>query len=172
MGRTTPLPPDGDRHWRKRAWLAVACALVFCGLTFLVDWDAGTLTPARAVLWLAMAAAVLTVLLPQRVSAGPGWLAIRGPVRGHMVRTDALTDIRQYPGVSGHLVLRDTQGHRLELDPRVLVANPLLWHDLDTGARRSRERGTLWEGTEVLERLGREIDDATARAVLRESGIS
>ncbi|MFD9006834.1 hypothetical protein ACFV0T_38855 [Streptomyces sp. NPDC059582] len=172
MERTAPLPPDGDRHWRHGARFAVGCALVFCGLTFLLDWNAGTLTPARALLWPGLSVVLLLVLLPQRVTAGSGWLAVRGPVRGHVIRTDALTDIRQYPGVSAHLVLRDAYGQRLELDPRVLVANPLLWHDLDTGVRRSRERGTLREGSEVLARLGREIDDATARAVLRESGIS
>jgi hypothetical protein len=89
-----------------------------------------------------------------------------------MVHTDALAAVRQYEGVSSHLVLRDVHGHSLELDPRVLAANPLLWHELDTGVRRSLERGTLRHGADVLDRLGRRIDDETAQAVLRESGLS
>ncbi|CAM5241091.1 hypothetical protein [Streptomyces aurantiogriseus] len=113
---------------------------------------------------------MLVVLLPHRVTAGPGWLAVRGPLHRRAVRTDALTAVRQYTGVSAHLVLRDAHGHRLELDPRVLVDNPLLWHQLDTGVRRSLERGTLRQGADVLERLGHEIDDRITRAVLKASG--
>ena len=166
--------PDhtGDRHWRGGARLAAGCALAFGVMTVLVDWDAGTLTPARALLWLALAAGVFAVLLPHRVTAGPGWLAVRGPVRRRMVRTDALTGLRQYGGVSSHLVLRDACGHRLELDPRVLVANPLLWHELDTGVRDSLEKGTLGrQGADVLRGLVHLIDDETALSVLRASGI-
>lgn len=162
----------GDRHWRGSARLAVSCALLFCAMSLLVDWDAGSLTPLRALLWVAMSAAVCVVLLPQRVSAGPGWLAARTPWRRHLVHTDALAAVRQYEGVSSHLVLRDVHGHSVELDPRVLAANPLLWHELDTGVRRSLERGTLRQGADVLDRLGRRIDDETAQAVLRESGLS
>lgn len=150
----------------------MACALVFCALTFLVDWDARTLTAPRALLWLALSAAVLAVLLPERVTAGRGWLLVRGPLRRRAVRTDALVSVRQYDGVTAHLVLRDVHGHRLELDPRVLAANPLLWHELDTGVRRSVEQGTLIQGTDVLRRLGEQIDGETAREVLRASGLS
>jgi hypothetical protein len=88
------------------------------------------------------------------------------------VHTDALTVVRQYGDVSARLVLRDAHGHWLELDPRVLVANPLLWHELDTGMRHSTERGTLRQGTDVRRHLGHLIDDETARSVLRASGIS
>ncbi|MEW2396163.1 hypothetical protein [Streptomyces sp. NPDC046862] len=172
MRPSGPPSPAGDRHWRGSARLAVACALVFCALTFLVDWDAGTLTAPRALLWLALSAAVLAVLLPQRVTAGHGWLLVRGPLRRRAVRTDALVSVRQYDGVTAHLVLRDVHGHRLELDPRVLAANPLLWHELDTGVRRSLEQGTLIQGTDVLHRLGEQIDGETAREVLRASGLS
>ncbi|KUL42673.1 hypothetical protein [Streptomyces regalis] len=42
-------------------------------------------------------------------------------------------------GVAQRLVLRDTDGERLVLDPRVLVANPLLLHHLDQGVHRSLE---------------------------------
>ncbi len=112
------------------------------------------------------------VLLPQRVSAGPGWLAVCTSWRRHIVRTDALTAVRQYDGISSHLVLRDVYGHHLELDPRVLTVNPLIWHELDTGARRSLERGTLRQGAEVLHQLGDRIDEETVQAVLRASGLS
>lgn len=172
MRGSTPPAPAGDRHWRGSARFAVSCALTFCAMALSVDWDAGTLAPSRALLWLALSTALFTILLPHRVTAGPGWLAVRGPVRRRMIRTDALTGVRQYDGVTSHLVLRDVYGHRLELDPRVLAANPVLWHELDTGVRRSLERGTLREGTDILERLGHQIDDTTAQAVLRASGIS
>lgn len=141
-------------------------------MSLLVDWDAGSLTPLRALLWVTLASAACAVLLPQRVSAGPGWLAVRTPWRRRVVRTDALAAVRQYDGVSSHLVLRDVHGHRLELDPRILAADPLLWHELDTGVRRSLERGTLRQGADVLDRLGHRIDEETAQAVLRASGLS
>ncbi|MEH0574627.1 hypothetical protein QBA54_09070 [Streptomyces sp. B21-108] len=172
MRRSGPTDPAGDRHWRGGARFAVSCALVFCAMTLLVDWDAGSLTLLRAGLWATLSTAVGAVLLPPQVSAGPGWLVIRTPWRRCMVRTDALTTVWQYDGVSSHLVLRDAYGGRLELDPRVLTANPLIWHELDTGVRRSVERGTLRQGADVLERLGHRIDDDTAQAVLRASGLS
>jgi hypothetical protein len=172
MRRSGPLDPTDDRHWRGSARFAVGCALVFCAMTLLVDWDADTLTPLRTLLWITLSAAVLAVLLPHRVSAGHGWLAVRGPWRRRMVRTDALAGVRQCGGIAPHLVLWDTYGHRLELDPRVLAANPLIWHELDTGLRRSIERGTLRQGADVLHRLGHRIDDDTAQAVLRASGLS
>jgi hypothetical protein len=166
-----PLAPVGDRHWRGSARLAATCALVFCTLSLLVDWDAGSLTLLRALLWLTLSATVLVILLPPRVTAGPGWLAVRTLSRRHVVRTDALVAVRQYGGVSSYLVLCDTHGGRLELDPRVLAANPLIWHELDTGVHRSVERGTLRQGADVLEQLGHRIDEDTARAVLRASGL-
>ncbi|WP_030340381.1 hypothetical protein [Streptomyces sp. NRRL S-1022] len=172
MGRSGPPGAAGDRHWRGSARLAAGCALLFCALSLLIDWDSGSLTPLRALLWVTLSAAVCAVLLPQRVSAGSGWLAVRTPWRRHIVRTDALAAVRQYDGVSSHLVLRDVYGHRLELDPRVLTANPLIWHELDTGVRRSLERGTLRQGSEVLHRLGDRIDEETVQAVLRASGLS
>ncbi|MEW1779528.1 hypothetical protein [Streptomyces sp. NPDC086777] len=172
MERSGPAAPAGDRHWRGSARLAVGCALVFCAMAFLVDWDAGSLTPLRALLWFTLSAAVCALLLPPRVSAGPGWLAVRTPWRRRIVHTDALTAVRQYDGVSSHLVLRDTFGNRLELDPRILAASPLLWHALDTGFRHSLDRGTLRLGADVMERLGHRIDGETVQAVLRASGLS
>lgn len=87
-------------------------------------------------------------------------------------RLSAAGTVWRYDDVSSHLVLRDGFGHRLELDPRVLTADPLLWHELDTGVRRSVERGTLLQGADVLNDLGHSIDDETARAALRASGLS
>ncbi|MCX4460898.1 hypothetical protein OOK58_52720 [Streptomyces sp. NBC_01728] len=172
MQRSGPVSPAGDRHWRGSARLAVGCALAFGTLSALVDWDAGTLTAPRAALWSALSVAVFAVLLPQRVTAGQGWLMARGTLRRRAVRTDALVSVRQYDGVSAQLVLRDAYGHRLELDSRVLSANPFLWHELDTGVRRSLEKGTLLQGEDVLRRLAEQIDGETAQAVLRASGLS
>lgn len=172
MQRSGPLVPAGDRHWRGAARFAVTCALTFCAMALLVDWDAGSLTPLHALLWITLSAAVLAILLPHRVAAGPGRLAVRTLWRRHMVCTDALVGVHQHGGVSAHLVLKDAYGHRLELDPRALTANPLIWHELDTGVRRSLEHGTLHHGADVLERIGHEIDDETVRAVLRASGLS
>ncbi|MFC5217981.1 hypothetical protein [Streptomyces coerulescens] len=173
MDGSRPRPaPTGDRHWHDSARFAAGCAATFFGLTLLVDWDGHTLTPPRTLLWLVMTSVLFTILLPQRVTAGPGWLAVRGLVRRQAVRTDELVTVRQYGDVSAHLTLRDADGRRLDLDPRVLLSNPLLWHELDTGVRRSRAGGTLLEGIDVLERLRHEIDDATAEAVLNASGIS
>ncbi|WP_194294069.1 hypothetical protein [Streptomyces sp. RB17] len=92
-----------------------------------------------------------------RTEAFAGRLAVGTPWHKRRVRTDALVSVRQYDGVSCHLVLRDTHGHRLELD---------------TGVRRSLERGTLPRGADVVYRLGHRIDDETVRAVLRASGLS
>ncbi|MGW3124020.1 hypothetical protein ACWDBW_44115 [Streptomyces sp. NPDC001107] len=172
MRRSGPAGSAGDRHWRGSARLALCCALAFGAMSLLVDWDAGSLTPLRTLLWVTLSTAVCAVLLPPRVSAGPGWLAVRTPWHLRVIHTDALTAVRQYDGVSSHLVLRDVHGHALELDPRVLAANPLLWHELDTGVRRSLERGTLRSGADVMERLGQHIDDDTVHAVLRASGLS
>ncbi|MFJ9559394.1 hypothetical protein ACIRQQ_05045 [Streptomyces fuscichromogenes] len=172
MRRSGPAGSAGDRHWRGSARLAVSCALVFCAMSVVVDWDAGSLSPLRALLWITLSAAVCAVLLPPWVTAGPGWLAVRTPCRRQVIHTDTLTAVRQYDGVSSHLVLRDVHGHRLELDPRTFAANPLLWHELDTGVRRSLRRGTLRQGADVVERMGHRIDDETVQAVLRASGLS
>ncbi|MFJ3673231.1 hypothetical protein ACIPSE_42900 [Streptomyces sp. NPDC090106] len=167
-GRT----PIGDRHWLSGAHLAATCALVFASAALLVDWNAGTLTTTRALLWLTLSAVLCAVLLPLRVTAGPGWLAVDGLVTHHRVHTDALVAVHLSGTVSTHLLLRDTDGNRLRLDLHVLLANPLLWHELDTGARHSLADGTLDQGTDVLRELRHEIDDETALSVLKASGIS
>lgn len=172
MQRREAADPVGDRHWSSSARLAVTCALMFCAMSLLVDWNAGSLTPLRTLLWCALSATVCTVLLPPQVSAGPGWLAVRTTFRRQVIHTDALTAVRQYDGASSHLVLQDAHGHALELDPRVLSANPLLWHELDTGVRRSLDHGTLQQGADIVKRLGHRIDNETLEAVFRASGLS
>jgi hypothetical protein len=161
----------GDRHWSGSARFALWCTLAFYGPAMLLDRAAGTLTLQRAGLWTLLAALILVVLLPPRVTAGEGWLAVQGFVRKRRVRTDALVEVRQHEGISAHLLLRDADGRWVELDPRVLAASPLLWHAVDAGARRSRERGTLRSGTDVLQRLSERIDGEQAQAVFRASGL-
>ncbi|MFF3950377.1 hypothetical protein ACFYYN_37055 [Streptomyces sp. NPDC001902] len=172
--RTAPRPGQqgivGDRHWRADLRRALGCAVAFLCLAVPLDAVAGTLTPRRAALWLVLALIVLALLHRARVTAGDGWLAVRGTLRERRVRIDALTVVRQSAGVSRHLVLWDAHGRWLELDPRVLEANPLLWHRLEADVRRSRTAGTLREGSAVLGRLGERIDGSTARAVIDASG--
>lgn len=162
-----------DRGWRRDARRAAGCALAFWAAATLLDLAAGTLTPVRAALWTALAAGLLAVLLPSRLSAGPGWLAARGLLRERRVRTDALVRVSRYGvGVAPTLLLRDADGRRLAVDPRVLAADPLLWHELDAGARASRAAGTLRGGDAVLRDLAARIDDPLARAVFTASGLS
>ncbi|MET7933024.1 hypothetical protein [Streptomyces sp. NPDC005322] len=161
----------GDRHWHADARCAVYCALAFAVSTTLLDWGSGGLTPLRADLWAALGAVLFMVLQPPRVTAGDGWLAVRGLLRERRVCTDALVAVCRYGSVTTRLVLRDAYGGFVELDPDVLVANPLLWHRLDAGARRSRERGTLRQGATVLRELGERIDGGTAHDVLKASGL-
>lgn len=146
-------------------------ALAFDGVTTLLDWASGGLTVGRADLWALLAVVAFTVLRPPRVTAGGGWLTVRGFVRVRRVRTDALTGVWQGGRIATRLLLRDVYGHRVALDMGVLIADPLLWHELDTGARRSLERGTLRHGTEILRLLGRSLDDTATRGILGASGL-
>ncbi|GAB7035541.1 hypothetical protein AB0G35_26050 [Streptomyces sp. NPDC021749] len=160
-----------DRHWRADVRRALQYSLAFVGLLMVLDGGEGSLTLPRAMLWAVLGIGVLAVFLPSRVAAGEGWLAVHGLVRERRVRTDALVSVRRYGGIAAHLVLRDTHGKWLELDPRVLEANPLIWHLLDAGARRSLASGTLRHGTQVLQELADRIDGQEARAVLTASGL-
>ncbi|MCB5908875.1 hypothetical protein [Streptomyces pinistramenti] len=177
--RTAPVAPAlaarrttaVDRHWRADARHALQYSLAFVGPLMLLDWGAGGLTLPRAGLWAALGILVLAVFLPSRVTAGDGWLAVRGLVRERRVRTDALVVVRCCGRTAVHLVLRDTDGQWLEVDLRVLDANPLIWHLLDAGARRSAERGTLCHGADVLRKLADRIDGREAHAVLKASGL-
>ncbi|MCQ4081227.1 hypothetical protein NGB36_11605 [Streptomyces sp. RB6PN25] len=160
-----------DRWWAVGARWAVYGAVVFLGLTTLFDWGSGGLTGLRIGLWATLGAMVFAVALPPRVTAGEGWLAVRTFVRTNQVRTDALVEVRRSGAIAMRLVLTDAYGGCVEVDPRILIDNPLLWHLLDAGARRSIERGTLLSGSAVLKELDERISGEAARAVFTASGM-
>ncbi|KIZ16497.1 hypothetical protein SNA_19425 [Streptomyces natalensis ATCC 27448] len=160
-----------DRHWRADARRAVQYSLAFVGPIMLLDRCSGGLTLPRAGLWAVLGLVVLAIALPSRVTAGDGWLAVRGLLGERRVRTDALVAVRQNGGIAVRLVLRDADGRWLKLDRQVLDANPLMWHLIDAGARRSVQRGTLRHGRQVLQELADRIDGQEARAVLTASGM-
>ncbi|GAA2652655.1 hypothetical protein [Streptomyces vastus] len=160
-----------DRYWERELRSAVFYGALLFGALVLLDWGLVGLTATRAVLWAALAVLLLIILTPPRVTAENGGLDARGLLSHHHVRTDCLVAVRMSEGVAQRLVLSDASGGRLVLDPRVLVANPLLWHELDQGARRSLEQGTLRSGMPVLERLRVRIDGEAWRGILRGSGM-
>ncbi|MFJ5214175.1 hypothetical protein ACIP98_05640 [Streptomyces sp. NPDC088354] len=168
MKRTTT--GYADRRWTAHARSAVGWALGFLTLALALDTAAGTLDAARAGLWAGLAALVLAVLLP-RVTADEGTLSVRGLLRTRTVRTDALVAVGRHQGPGAQLLLYDAFGRHVEVDPRTLIADPLLWHLLETGAHRSRELGVLRHGCEVLAHLGDRVDGPRARAVFRVSGM-
>lgn len=129
------------------------------------------LTWLRSLLWAALATTLFVVLVPPRVRAGAGWFSSRGLLRADTVRTDRLVSVRWSDGVAQRLVLRDADGCRVEVDPRVFVANPALWHRLDQDTRTCVERGTLLCGATALRQLGERIDRRTARTVFQVSGL-
>ncbi|MFH8810225.1 hypothetical protein ACH4GZ_23735 [Streptomyces hygroscopicus] len=169
MGRPARTP--GGRRRRADTRWAVWFALTFAGMTTVLDWASGGLTVTRADLWALLAVAVFAVLRPPRVTAGGGRLTVRGLVRVRRVRTDALAGVWRDGRIATRLLLRDVDGHRVALDLRVLVADPLLLHELDTGARRSLEAGTLSHGTDILRLLGRHLDATATRGILDASGL-
>ncbi|MGW1888993.1 hypothetical protein ACWCP6_01870 [Streptomyces sp. NPDC002004] len=160
-----------DRRWASDLRSALFCALALFALIVLIDRANGTLTPARTVLWAALSVLLYLVLHPPRVTAGRGWLEVRGVWRTRRVTTGLLTAVRHSEGVAQRLTLRDALGNRVELDPRVLVDNPLLWHRLETGARTARANGFLRTGEETLRRLGERIDTETTRALFEASDL-
>jgi hypothetical protein len=140
-------------------------------MLLVIDSAAGTASWPRTALWAGLAGVLLVILVPVRVTAGPGWLAAHGILGVRVVRTDRLVSVRWADGVSQRMVLRDADGERVELDPKVLVANPDLWRMLDEDARACVERGTLRCGRTALRGLGERIDRETARTVFRVSGL-
>ncbi|MDO0909865.1 hypothetical protein QQM39_03000 [Streptomyces sp. DT2A-34] len=161
-----------DRYWaRELRNAAFSGVLLFTSLV-LLDVSQLRLTPWRAVWWAVLGVLLLIVLTPARISVERRGLDARGLFTHHRVRTDHLVSVRISEGVSRRLVLRDAYGERVVLDPRVLAANPLIWHALDEGARRSRESGTLVCGSRVLEELGRRIDSAECRGILKATGLN
>ncbi|MFI1095458.1 hypothetical protein [Streptomyces sp. NPDC020917] len=154
----------GDRRW------AIGCACAAFVLAQPAAWDSGEPGLAQTAFTCGIALVVLAVLWPAQVAAGEGWLVVRGPLRTRRVRTDALAGIWLVGDLASSLVLRDIHGGRAEVDAEAVVADPLLWHLLESGVHRSQERGTLRTGARVLTGLGRRVD-GEARAILRASGL-
>lgn len=119
-----PTEVAHDRRWAQDLRSSIRCSAALLALLLVIDWGAGTLTPSRAALWVTLALLLFLVLHPTRVAAGEGWLTSRGLLRTRRVRTDHLVSVRCLDGVAQRLVLRDTSGASVEIDPRVLVANP------------------------------------------------
>ncbi|MEU2513118.1 hypothetical protein [Streptomyces syringium] len=161
-----------DRGWRREARAAWLCGLALAGVLTAIDLGRGEFDWQHGCCWAALGATLVLVLRPARITAGDGWLASRGLLRERRVRTDLLTRVRREDGMTPRLVLRDVMGGRVELDPKVLVDNPLLWHQLDAGARLAHQRGVLLEGAGVLTALAERIDGEGARRLLRSAEIS
>ncbi|MFH8556942.1 hypothetical protein [Streptomyces celluloflavus] len=169
-----PPVPGGaahDRTWAPELRAAVRCTAGLFALMLLVDLANRTLEPGRIACWTAVALVLFAILYPPRVTAGENWLASRGLLRTRRVRTDLLVLVRRSDGMAPRLVLRDALGGRVELDPKVFTANPLLWHHLDQGVRRARARGLLRCGAAPLQELADRIDRDGARAVFDASGM-
>ncbi|MFF6955763.1 hypothetical protein [Streptomyces sp. NPDC008317] len=159
-----------DHGWRAGFRVAVGVAGGLLAALTAADWALGTLDPVRAAFWTALAAAVFGALCPPLVTAGDGWLRVRGMLRGHRVRTDRLVRIHLFPGRTPRLVLIDAEGGRAAFDPRVLAANPGLWRLLEAGGRRSYGRGLLVAGLPVLDGLAAEAAGGAGREPGPESG--
>ncbi|WP_346097856.1 hypothetical protein [Streptomyces olivaceiscleroticus] len=169
-----PQPPEAsvrDRRWAAGLRDACRYAAALLGLLLLLDSASGRLTPLRAALWVVLAVLLFAVLLPPRVTAGPGRLAVRGLLRERRVRTDLLVSVRRTDGVAQRLVLRDLCGGRVEIDPAVLTGDPALWRLVEAGTRRAAERGLLLCGATALRQLTRQVDSETARLVFKVSGL-
>lgn len=169
-----PLGRDAvvaDRRWAADLRAAVFCSLALFALIMLVDCAAGTLSAVRTGLWAGLAVLLYVILHPARVTAGPGWLAVRGPLRRRHVCTGLLTSVRISETVAARLVLCDSLGNRVEFDPKILAENPLLLHRLDAGARRSRACGLLRTGAADLGWLLARLDGREAKAVFEASGL-
>ncbi|MET3983062.1 hypothetical protein [Streptomyces sp. PvR034] len=166
-----PGPLAQDIRWasERRSAIGVAC-LLFTSL-FVLDAGVGRLDVTRGALWAGLAVLLFVILLPPRVSTRPGLLSARGLLVEHSVRTDSLVSVRWSDGVSQRMVLRDTQGGRVEIDPAVLVRNPAMWRRLDTDTRASVQRGTLLCGATALRQLAGRIDRETAHTVFQVSGL-
>ncbi|WP_306332922.1 hypothetical protein [Streptomyces sp. KL118A] len=170
-GQETPDATLSDRSWAPDVRAAVFCALALFGLVLLIDWANATLSLVRLCLWAPLSGLLYLVLHPVRVTAGPGWLAVRGLVRRRHVCTCLLTAVRYSEGVAARLVLSDSLGNRVELDPQILLDNPLLLHRLDTGARFALDAGLLRTGHTELRRLVERADNTVAKGVFEASDL-
>ncbi|MFF2845889.1 hypothetical protein ACFVT5_06110 [Streptomyces sp. NPDC058001] len=161
-----------DRQWAGDLRAAVFCALALLCLVTLIDCANRTFTPLRGALWTGLSLLLYAVLHPPKVTAGPGRLAVHGTWRTQQVATDLLISVHRADGVAPRLVLRDALGNRVTMDPTVFTTNPLLWHEVETGARAARAAGLLRTGTAVVDALADRVDQDTARGVFEASGIT
>ncbi|MFF4855045.1 hypothetical protein ACFY2N_09125 [Streptomyces rubiginosohelvolus] len=58
----------------------------------------------------------------------------------------------------------------VEIDPRVLISNPLIWYRLEQDVQASVNCGSLMESRESLQKLSRLIDGDT-RLICKVSGL-
>ncbi|MGW0763165.1 hypothetical protein ACWD1Y_43040 [Streptomyces sp. NPDC002814] len=128
--RTDAVRIVHDRYWARELRSAVLSGVLLFGALVLLDWGLVRLTAVRAGWWAALAVLLLIILTPPRVSAADGGLDARGLVTHRRVRTDRLVTVRMSEGVAQRLILTDTSGGRLVLDPRVLLAtgHTAVWH--------------------------------------------
>ncbi|MFJ4790889.1 hypothetical protein [Streptomyces sp. NPDC088794] len=141
------------------------------GALVLIDWRHSGFSGVRLVWWAALGVQFTIILLPPRVAAVDNSHVARGLFIRRRMCTARLVAVRMVDGVTQRLVLSDASGGRLELNPRVQVANPLLWHHLEQGARHSLEQGTLLYGMPVVESMARRIDGEACRGILRASDL-
>ena len=164
-----------DPRWAAQArWAAGAAAFLLVSL-LVVDHLYDRLTWQRAALWAGLSLLLCLVLVPPRVTGGPGWLASRDVWGERRVRTDRLVALYWPQGAActaGRIVLRDAEGTRLEVDLAVLTASPGVWLRLEEGARLAQRAGTLVRGAPVLARLAHQVEEEAARAVFTTSGLS
>lgn len=160
-----------DLRWTRDVRDSVRCAGVLLALLLLLDWGTGRITPGRGALWCGLALLLFLMLCPARVRAGADWLSSRGLLRERRVRTDLLVSVRCLDGVAQRLVLRDSLGGRVAIDPEVLVRNPQLWFRVEAAARKAAAEGTLLCGATALRRLSLRVERETSRAVFRASGL-
>ncbi|WP_327112831.1 hypothetical protein OG206_05670 [Streptomyces sp. NBC_01341] len=170
--RLSPLVPLArDESWIYSLRTALVCTVTLLGLLLLVDSLHGALTPIRAALWSGLSVLLFVVLVPDRVTAGRGWLASRGLVRERRVRTDRLVRVRWRAGALNHVVLEDVHGTRIELHANLLADNPALWRLLEDGATASSEQAFLLSGRSDMGRLSRHTDSESAQLVFKVSGL-
>lgn len=160
-----------DRRWAADLRSAIHCSTVLLALLLLIDWGNDSLTTVRSGLWAGLAALLFVILFPPRITAGEGWLASRGLLPERRVRTDLLVSVHCQDEVSQRLRLRDALGGRVEIDPRVLVNNPELWHRLNEDTQKSVACGSLTCGETALRLLSERIDRQTAQSVFKVSGL-
>ncbi|MGW4199534.1 hypothetical protein [Streptomyces sp. NPDC004726] len=160
-----------DRRWLHDLRAAVFCAASLLALLHIVDFAGSALSAPRSFLWCVLSVTLFAVLYPPRVSVGHDWLSVRGLLGERRVSIQLLTHVARREGIAQRIVLRDIRGRRVEVDPITLAGNPLIWHELDRGARRSRERGLLRTGSGVLQALSDRIESDTVRAVFDASGL-